>query len=639
LLTGRTPFDSKELLASGLDAMRKTIREKEPVRPSTRLATLQGEELTTTAKRRSAETSKLMHLLRGDLDWIVMKCLEKDRTRRYETANGLAADIDRHLNNEPVVARPPSTVYRFQKAFRRNKLVFAAGGVVIAALILGVIGTTIGLVHAERQRRVAETAQRLAQQNFDQARAAVGDLLAVSDEDLFDLPGMQPLRVKLMRAAIDRYRPFLERPSADPAPRAELARLYVKYGFTATENGTDYTTVAVPAFESAFAIQEQLVREHPHDRAFRSDLGWTYIFYVWHGDSSSAKSQQAREKAVAIFEALVQEDPSDPLARADLAWALSESTWGSGAPRRLASMERSIAIREQLVKEFPQSAEFRRDLANVLSFYANDLKDPAAALATESRAIHLQETLVADMEQHLPAIWSPAHPQGSEARLLKPSLIWMKRDVALGCVFAARQHAQLKQWPEALASVDRAKGIYRQLVEQNPSMREFVVELCRAFRSGAEVAEQSGDVDGALARRREAVSYLRGRLPADDPEVADALAGLASTLLLIGKYSEAESMARESLAIIEKKLPDDWRAFNAKSVLGGSLLGQKRYAEAEPLLLSGYEGMEQRKDKIPAERKSWLKETLRRLVQLYEATDRPAQAAEWKRKLEETTTP
>ena len=106
LLAGSTPFDAKELMASGIDAMRKTIREKEPVRPSTRLATLGGEELTTTAKRRSADTSKLLHQLKGDLDWIVMKCLEKDRTRRYETANGLAADLKRHLNNEPVVARP-----------------------------------------------------------------------------------------------------------------------------------------------------------------------------------------------------------------------------------------------------------------------------------------------------------------------------------------------------------------------------------------------------------------------------------------------------------------------------------------------------------------------------------------------------
>src|SRR5450432_4242 len=127
LLAGSTPFDGQELMSLGIDAMRKTIREKEPVRPSTRFATLHEEELTTTAKRRSTDTAKLLHQLRGDLDWIVMKCLEKDRTRRYETANGLAADIKRHLNNDTVVARPPSSAYRFQKLVRRNKLAFAAG--------------------------------------------------------------------------------------------------------------------------------------------------------------------------------------------------------------------------------------------------------------------------------------------------------------------------------------------------------------------------------------------------------------------------------------------------------------------------------------------------------------------------------
>src|SRR5262249_45151849 len=115
LLTGRTPFDAKELMSLGIDEMRKTIREKEPVRPSTKLATLQGDELTTPAKRRSAHAPKLINWLRGDLDWVVMKCLEKDRTRRYETANGLAADLKRHLSHEPVVARPPSRAYRFQK--------------------------------------------------------------------------------------------------------------------------------------------------------------------------------------------------------------------------------------------------------------------------------------------------------------------------------------------------------------------------------------------------------------------------------------------------------------------------------------------------------------------------------------------
>src|SRR5205823_11139214 len=106
LLTGKTPLDQKELLAAGLEEMRRTIREKEPSRPSTRLSTMLAGELTTTAKHRASEAPKLIHALRGDLDWIVMKALEKDRARRYDTANGLAMDLQRHLTNEPVIARP-----------------------------------------------------------------------------------------------------------------------------------------------------------------------------------------------------------------------------------------------------------------------------------------------------------------------------------------------------------------------------------------------------------------------------------------------------------------------------------------------------------------------------------------------------
>jgi WD40 repeat protein/serine/threonine protein kinase len=163
LLVGRTPFDTRELLQLGLDAMRRTIRETEPMRPSTRLGSLPQEEQTTTAKRRASETPRLMSLLRGDLDWIVMKCLEKDRTRRYETANGLAMDLQRHLSNEPVVARPPSTAYKVHKFVWRNKTVVTAVAVIAAVLVAGVVVSTwqaIRATHAERaQTHLLEQAE------------------------------------------------------------------------------------------------------------------------------------------------------------------------------------------------------------------------------------------------------------------------------------------------------------------------------------------------------------------------------------------------------------------------------------------------------------------------------------------------
>jgi len=163
LLTGQTPFDTRDLLKAGLEEMRQIIREQEPPKPSTRLGTLQGGNLTTIAKHRDTEPPKLIHLIRGDLDWIVMKCLEKDRARRYETANGLAMDLQRHLNDEPVAARPPSTAYRIQKTLRRHKLAFSAGGAVAFVLLAGITVSTWEAVRATRAEREAKRQAAIAQ--------------------------------------------------------------------------------------------------------------------------------------------------------------------------------------------------------------------------------------------------------------------------------------------------------------------------------------------------------------------------------------------------------------------------------------------------------------------------------------------
>ena len=163
LLTGKTPFDTKELLKSGVDGMLRTLREREPGTPSSRLRTLAGEELTKTAIQRQVEPPQLLSQLRGDLDWIVLKALEKDRNRRYETANGLAMDIQRYLDDEPVLARPPSNWYRLQKLVRRNRIVFLAGCAVAAALIIGSVTSTWLFIKERAALRSAVTARQEAQ--------------------------------------------------------------------------------------------------------------------------------------------------------------------------------------------------------------------------------------------------------------------------------------------------------------------------------------------------------------------------------------------------------------------------------------------------------------------------------------------
>ncbi len=215
LLAGSTPFDAQELVASGLDAMRKAIREQDPPRPSTRLTRkLARLELGSARASRAAsgaspeahssrpspdeggredrvlggapktarevralpeELRTLISALRGDLDWIVMKCLEKDRTRRYETANGLALDLKRHLDDEPVLARPPSAAYRFQKAFRRHRLVFTAATVVALALVAGIGVSTWQTFAARKAQRETEAARKGESEANELLRVQMGE--------------------------------------------------------------------------------------------------------------------------------------------------------------------------------------------------------------------------------------------------------------------------------------------------------------------------------------------------------------------------------------------------------------------------------------------------------------------------------
>ncbi|HAV61357.1 MAG TPA: hypothetical protein DCY13_03225 [Verrucomicrobiales bacterium] len=228
LLTGTTPFETKELLKSGLDEMRKIIREREPVRPSTRLSQTRNVAHTASAPGRPPS-------LPSDLDWIAMKCLEKDRSRRYETANGLAMDVRRHLAHEPVVARPPSAGYRLQKAFRRHRLQFLGALGFLGVLVAGITFSGWQAIEARRAQRSAEAAQlremeqrlaaqaaqevastereradeaaREASRNEDQVRR----LLYVSDMNLAQT-ALRMNNVGKARRLLERHRPAVGEP-------------------------------------------------------------------------------------------------------------------------------------------------------------------------------------------------------------------------------------------------------------------------------------------------------------------------------------------------------------------------------------------------------------------------------------------
>src|SRR5204863_3709942 len=172
LLTGQTPFDKDRMKCAGFDEMRRIIREEEPPRPSHRVSTLGAQASSTLSQQRSLDERHLGRVLRGELDWIVMKALEKDRSRRYESASALAADIQRYLSDEPVLACPPTTMYRFQKFARKHKPALATAAAIAACLILG---TTVSAWQAAR----ATTAQ--AEANANERKAVANEQKATGN--------------------------------------------------------------------------------------------------------------------------------------------------------------------------------------------------------------------------------------------------------------------------------------------------------------------------------------------------------------------------------------------------------------------------------------------------------------------------
>jgi len=247
LLTGSTPFDKKRLREADFDEVRRIIREEEPPRPSTRISTLEGEVVTTALAHRKTDLGKLCHSLRGELDWIVMKALEKDRTRRYETATDFAKDIQRYLNDEAVEACPPSTAYRLRKFVRRNKAAMATVASVALALLLGLVGTTWQAVVAteamEREQEQATAADRqrnAAQANYVRAREAVKQMLTrVADEELAVIPEMKEVRKQLLEDAAAFYTELLKLNGRDPMAYFERGHVYAllsQYG----KAGADY---------------------------------------------------------------------------------------------------------------------------------------------------------------------------------------------------------------------------------------------------------------------------------------------------------------------------------------------------------------------------------------------------------------
>ena len=346
LLTGTTPFDKDRFKRAAYDEIRRIIRDEEPPRPSTRLSEAQA-SLASISAQRHTDPAKLTKLLQGELDWIVMKCLEKDRNRRYETAGAFAADVQRYLNDEPVQACPPTAWYRLGKFARRNKGAAAMLSAAALVVVLAVIGLTVSNVLISRERdekdkalsqakineEAATEQRRQAQQNLKHALGAVDQMLTrVSEERLRDVPQMEPVRRELLLDALKFYQKFLEKSGDDPAIRRETARAYWNIGSLHLQLG-DYGK-AEAAYRTAFTMFDELDAEAAPEPAMRAQMIAHHMGFAWvlRNQAKFAEGEKALRRAVAVAEGLLRDFPDVPLHRDRLIEASNRLAAALAAP-------------------------------------------------------------------------------------------------------------------------------------------------------------------------------------------------------------------------------------------------------------------------------------------------------------------
>jgi serine/threonine protein kinase/Tfp pilus assembly protein PilF len=283
LLVGVLPFDSKSLREAGYAEIQRIIREEEPPKASTRLSKL-GDTQTSIAKHRQTDPSSLQRLLKGDLDWITLKAMAKDRTHRYASASELVSDIERYLKNEPVSASPPSTAYRMKKHIRRHKTGVVAVSLVVLAMLIGIAGTTLGLLKARRAERVARNEAQTSRQISD----FLVDLFEVSDPS--EARGNTITAREILDTGAEKIDLELE---DEPLVRGRLMNTI----------GEVYTSLglyndALPLLEKGLAIREQALNSD--DTAVAESLESLGNLFWRKGDYE--KAQSLHERALTIRE-------------------------------------------------------------------------------------------------------------------------------------------------------------------------------------------------------------------------------------------------------------------------------------------------------------------------------------------------
>jgi serine/threonine protein kinase len=576
LLTGRTPLDTPGLLKAGVDEMRRTIREVEPARPSNRLSTLPREDLTTAARRRSTNPPQLIHAITGDLDWIVMKCLEKDRTRRYETANSLAADIHRHLKNEPIVARPPSRIYQFQKLARRNRVAFAAAGAVLVALLAGLGVSTWAFMRerAAREQAAVEAAksQTVARFHKDMITSMEPSIAMGRDttllrefadqtfERLGKEPGMEPAVELELRAALARvfltlrdlrqaeaiYRDILPRlrnlPGLEEGDLAEMLRNFSEV-LLALHKDKEAEAMA----REALAISRKRHGKE-HDDVSRS------LHLVAQALKGRAKYDEAAKlqlEGLALARRLHGPEHLK-VATQLLGLGLLYSHQGK-ADQAEPYFRDALAMRRKLTHDaHPSVIEATKILAGFLNSQGNRSRDAAVVmrelLSAQRKALGSENRMALLTLSQLGANLSDAGRSAEAEPLAREAL-------ALARKLYGDEHMEV-----AKASGDLGVFLDRlnRHAEAEPYLRETVTTMKKCAPTNSWFMDQAWNnlvinptaqekYDEAEVFARECLELARGNAATDPKKLEERLLDLASTAYRQGKYAEAEPLYREAI--------------------------------------------------------------------------------------------
>jgi tetratricopeptide (TPR) repeat protein len=667
LLTAQPAFRLAELQRLAYDEVFRVIREQEPPRPSTRLITLAREEMTRVALHRKIEPVHLANLVKGDLDWIVMKALEKDRDRRYETAAGLVMDIQRHFDHQPVLACPPSRLYLLGKLVRRHRLACASAAAVAAALTIGLGVAMWQYFQAQQARNRAVAAQAQAQTEADKSVAVaqflkdmllgVGPAVAqgqdtkllrgildkTSDRIDKDLKNQPEVADELRSTLGSVYEALGEYDKAETALRAAMALRMGREGEDAKmapllDNlGTVLARKgkwieAESSHRHALLIQRKVGANSAEIAKTLGNLGNALWFQHKFTDaepfyrealtlSKKIGGAETEQMATAVGNLGVLLGQQGKAAEAEPffreALGMHSNLLGTNHPqfaRSLDNLGNSLSDQGKLAEAetmYRESMDLRRRVLG------NEHPDLAISL-NNLGALLYQEGKLAEAEA--------AHREAFEIR--KKRFGDSHRDVAYSLTKLANAVAAQGKFAEAETLYREDLALCKKLFgEQSTSVALILNSLAAPLKGLGKLPEAEISLRDALAMRKQ----LLGN---ENPAVAESLSDLAGVLELEGKLAEAETDCRDALTMREKILPNDWQTFDTRSQLGGILVARTKYAQAETLLLSGYEGMKQRRALIPAQNKSRLKDALKRLVRYCEATAQPDKAADWKKKLD-----